>query len=412
MPLTLLYTLFDNRTPWPGLKRLSVTTIAAKLITLVALTAVGSEVQAADWGYDDGDKPAGSLAPAKSKASTVKSTASPAKSTASPIKPPGSIGTNSNNSDSHSNVDRGVRDDRDDPEDGVNLDDQDNAKQPPVKALKNAHTSAQAPVLDDSRCWLEIFALCASSSTDDDRKEILQLATLSSDQKNRLKAVIDKKLQNAESKARYSGISSVWKELRGKITAELDTKESYRLLFRALIRRAMPGIVATSKDFSEQLQDLLGPVRIADVGPPPLTEDALNAYADMTCFLYQKRKPNRSVDGDENRQVFVAVVKERFAQAPNQAAKAAMTNFDLTWACFRCRFMDVSESEREKLSLLMASQDSKNSAQLKAELISPTILKIFSLGPWSEKMTGQKATGPKLTGDKVNAEKMDVKKEI
>ncbi len=262
-----------------------------------------------------------------------------------------------------------------------------------LKNAQNAETSDKTdvatleapPVLDDSRCWLEIFALCASSATDDDRKEILQLGTISSDQKNHLKAIIAKKLENPESKARYEGIAAQWKLLRPKITAELDTKESYRLLFRALIRHAMPTIVATNKEFSEYLQDLLGPVRIADSGPPPLTEDAVSAYADMTCFLFKKRKPDRSVDGDDNRQVFVAVIKERFTQAPNAAAKAAMTNFDLTWACFRCRFMEVSESEREKLSQLMASQDSKNSAQLKAELLSPSILKLFAIGPWSEK---------------------------
>ncbi|CAN5388788.1 hypothetical protein BH11CYA1_BH11CYA1_22100 [soil metagenome] len=267
----------------------------------------------------------------------------------------------------------------------------------PLKKAQVAPSEAKVKViLDERRCWLELFALCASSANEDDRKEVLDIATLSLDQKNRLTKFIDAKLAVPQSS--FVGIVPIWTKLRPKILEEMDIKESYRLLFRALLRHYLSKSHETTSEI-EMLQDLLGAVRIADSGPPILTEDAVNAYADMTCYLYQKRKPDRSVDGDDNRQTFALVVKDRFTRAPNLAAKTAMTNFDLTWACFRCRFLDVSTEQQEKLSALMASGDSKSSAQLKAELVSPTMLKIFALGPWSEKakeLKEEKATAGKL----------------
>lgn len=267
--------------------------------------------------------------------------------------------------------------------------------------LKKPQVEASGPIvtLDDSRCWLELFALCASSSNEDDRKEVLELATLSLEQKNRLGKLVESKLKAPNNS--WVGVAAIWKPLRPRILKEMDVKESYRLLFRALIRHQLSKVQESSADI-ELLQDLLGAVRIADPGPPVLTEDAVNAYSDMTCFLYQKRKPDRSVDGDDNRQTFALVIKDRFVRAPNLAAKTAMTNFDLTWACFRCRFLDVSDDQQEKLSALMASGDSKSSAQLKAELVSPTMLKIFALGPWSEK-------AKELKEERAKAEKLEIK---
>lgn len=270
--------------------------------------------------------------------------------------------------------------------------------------LKKAQIEPSEPLvtLDDTRCWLEIFALCASSHIDDDRKEVLNLSTLSTDQKNRLTKLIASKL--AAPVNSFAGVAPLWKALRPRILQELDVKESYRLLFRALIRHYLSKNKETSADL-ELLQDLLGAVRIVDLGPPVLTEDAVNAYSDMTCFLYQKRKPDRSVDGDDNRQTFALVIKDRFVRAPNLAAKTAMTNFDLTWACFRCRFLDVNTEQQEKLSALMASGDSKSSAQLKAELVSPTMLKLFALGPWSEKAKEVK----EVKAEQAKAEKLEIK---
>jgi len=257
----------------------------------------------------------------------------------------------------------------------------------PIKQLTPGPKASNfVQAIDDKRSWMEIFALCASSNVDDDRKETLGLATLSTEQKDSLAKLLDTKLASVPSG--YTGIGEFWRQTRPRILQELDVKESYRLLFRALIRHALSRkntSLTKNAAESELLQTLLGASRIADPGPPALTEEAINAYADMTCFLFQKRKPDKSVDGDENRKIFADVIKDKFVRAPNPAAKAAMTNFDLTWACFRCRFMDVGVEEREKLSALMASSDGKSSAQLKQELVSPTMTKLFAMGPWGEK---------------------------
>jgi hypothetical protein len=362
MPLTPLYTYFSQIAAYSRPNRIALKPLP--LLFLLTFSTIASEALAQDWGYEDKPSPSKSTLPPQA----------PVKQAQTPVK--GKTGTGT------------------------------------PAALKKAQVTPGEPTvtLDDPRCWLEIFALCASSASDDDRKEVLDVATLSLDQKNRLAKLVAGKLATANNN--YAGIAPVWATLRPKILQEMDVKESYRLLFRALIRHYLSKNKVSSSDADgdakvnfELLQDLLGAVRIADPGPPILTEDAVNAYSDMTCFLYQKRKPDRSVDGDDNRQTFALVVKDRFVRAPNLAAKTAMTNFDLTWACFRCRFLDVGAEQQEKLSALMASGDSKSSAQLKAELVSPTMLKIFALGPWSEKAKEI----PVLKEEQAKAEKLQIK---
>lgn len=249
-----------------------------------------------------------------------------------------------------------------------------------TRAGDTSSTPAARRPLTEKQCWLELFAVCASSPVDDDRKDLEKLATLAADQQKELGAFIDKRSDSLA----YKTLLPVWKELRPRIFSELDYKDSYRLLFRALLRHAL-GDAKTSLSASEKemFQNLLGPARISEMGPPTLTEDAINAYADMTCFLFQKRKPDRSIDGEENRQVFADVIKQRYMQAPDLRAKQAMCNFDLTWACFRCRYLALNENGQARLSKLMAGGDGKG--ELKAELTNPEMLKIFAMGPWSEK---------------------------
>ena len=90
-----------------------------------------------------------------------------------------------------------------------------------------------------------------------------------------------------------------------------------------------------------------------------------------------------------------------------------MCNFDLTWAAFRCRYLDSTKVDKEKMiaSISMgpdavspdakADADSpvknggktaalKNGAQAKVKgtasspLVTGRLLKIFALGPWSD----------------------------
>lgn len=257
------------------------------------------------------------------------------------------------------------------------------------EATSKPKSTAEPPALKHESlscqdCWMELFAVCASSPVDDDRKDLENLAILAADQKKELRDF----LQKRQDLPQYAALEPIWKGLRGKVLTELDYKDSYRLLFRALLRHALGDPRSNlSKTEKEMFQMLLGPARISEMGPPVLTEDAINAYADMTCFLFQKRKPDRSIDGEENRQVFADVIKQRYQQAPNLQAKQAMCNFDLTWACFRCRYLALDEAGQARLSKLMASGEGKG--ELKAELTNPQTLKIFALGPWSEKSAAQ-----------------------
>jgi hypothetical protein len=258
--------------------------------------------------------------------------------------------------------------------------------------------------VDDLKSWMEIFALAASSASEDDRNQILTLGTLPQDTRKKLEKMTFEKLE--ENVAEYAGISSIWRPLSQKITEDIDYKESYRLLFRSLLRHAVGRIEPTAPE-AEAIQEILGPARIAEMGPPILTEDAINAYSDMTCFLYQKRHPDHTVEGDDNRQLFAEVVRQRYNDAPNLEAKKAMCNFDVTWASFRCRYLDSTAADREKLlasigedksgtvatvsdrgtnatTTKVAPASARSKTQSSAALVSPKLLKIFALGPWAE----------------------------
>jgi hypothetical protein len=272
----------------------------------------------------------------------------------------------------------------------------------PAKAPGPEEIAARKKV-EELKSWMEVFALAASSSTEDDRNQILTLGTLPADTRKKLEKMTFEKLD--QNLPEYLGITAVWKPLSQKIAEDIDYKESYRLLFRSLLRHAVSRIEATAPE-AEAIQELLGPARIAEMGPPILTEDAINAYSDMTCFLYQKRHPDHTVEGDDNRQLFAEVIRQKYTDAPNPAAKKAMCNFDVTWASFRCRYLDANAAEKDKLITTIsgekgdtgaASQSGANSQssaktvstaktkkQATAALMSPKLLKIFALGPWAE----------------------------
>lgn len=271
--------------------------------------------------------------------------------------------------------------------------------------------------LNDLQSWLEIFALVHSSPQEDDRTMLPELATLSNDQQKELTEFIQSKLND---QGHYKGIAPLWALVRAKVSSNVDYKFAYRALFRALIRHwllqterasqfdghsavALPMSIDDDKkpkvsskpepiklDKVEELfAELIGSSRIIEEGPPPLTEDAVLAYTDMTCFLYAKTHPDKTVDQDDNREIFANVVKDKFNNAPTAKAKLAMSNFDLTWASFRCRYLEVNESERLRMIKTIAAP-SGNAAVDKATLFSDVILQLFAKGPWGESLSLQK----------------------
>ncbi|HNB17737.1 MAG TPA: hypothetical protein PLC15_20295 [Candidatus Obscuribacter sp.] len=289
----------------------------------------------------------------------------------------------------------------------------------PVPLKPQPKTAGTVKALSDLDSWLEIFALIASSPEDDDRNAVRKLETLSPELKENLSRFIKSKL-DAKVPV-YQGISPLWQEIRAKVDHSIDYKESYRMLFRALTRHwllktdkaasfdgktatalaltmedsqknatppAKPQAPAPKLDAtgeSEELfTELIGPSRIAEPGNPPLTDDAIKAYSDMTCFLYAKKHPDKSVDQDDNRLIFAGVVRDKFINAPSAQAKLAMSNFDLTWASFRCRYLDSSPAEKERMSITVSAPVKASSGDSTASLTNQTILNLFSKGPWAE----------------------------
>lgn len=373
----------------------------AKALFLAPLTAIFTagfafaNVKAADssdWGYEDVPGQPGSVAAPKSNQARAANTPpAKSKSSGSEVKQPPPP----------------------------------TAPQSPAKPASEGQKPAPAKILqafpvknlNDLQSWLEIFALVHASPQEDDRTMIPELATLSSAQQKELTEFIQSKLTGQN---HYTGVAPLWASVRSKVSSNVDYKFAYRALFRALIRhwllqterasqfdghsavalpmsidddkkpKAATGVQPIKLDKVEELfAELIGPSRVIEEGPPPLTEDAVLAYTDMTCFLYAKTHPDKTVDQDDNREIFANVVKDKFNNAPTAKAKLAMSNFDLTWASFRCRYLEVNDAERLRMIKTIAAP-SGNAAADKATLFSEVILQLFAKGPWGESLSLQK----------------------
>ncbi|MBS2006454.1 MAG: hypothetical protein JST01_05410 [Cyanobacteria bacterium SZAS TMP-1] len=326
---------------------------------------------AADWGYDD---------PAETPAAPSRSPGTGAPRAKGPVKP-AARGAATRRNPAAQTESTAAR------SEAPATDETSLSPEKPVPPTP-AELAARNKVVD-LKSWMEIYALAASSATEDDRSQILNLKILAEDTRKKLEKFTFEKIE--QNVPEYIGIGPTWIPISKKISEDLDYKESYRLLFRALLRHAVDRLEPTAVQ-AELIQELLGPTRIAEVGPPVLTEEAINAYNDMTCFIYAKRHPEHSVEGDDNRQMFAEVIRQRYNDAPNIEAKRAMCKFDLTWATFRCRYLDASPADKDRLLLSMdpdkakvpTPNRAKKPAQPALALTSPKLLKLFGMGPWAE----------------------------
>jgi len=370
---------------------------------LLALSALilSQPVAAADWGYDDmgdsGPEPSSVVAPrvnsgAKSRIRTTAKSPTP-RASAAGARPGTTKGATVGSGTTADETSLSPQDHLPDQEKDLDRPAQPIKAAPPTAAELNARNRVV-----DLKSWMEIYALAASSAKDDDRHQILNLKVLNEDTRKKLEQFTFEKIE--QNVPEYIGIGPLWIPLSKKISEDMDYKESYRLLFRALLRHAVDRLEPTAVQ-AELINELLGPTRIAEIGPPVLTEEAIDAYNDMTCFLYSKRHPDHTVEGEDNRRMFAEVIREKYNTAPNAEAKKAMCKFDLTWAAFRCRYLDASTADKDKLLISMedkssAAGRSQAAAQTRAgaangakkqsvlALTSPKLLKLFSLGPWAE----------------------------
>lgn len=178
-----------------------------------------------------------------------------------------------------------------------------------------------------------------------------------------------------------TGILEFWPRVESATAASTDQKDNYKSLLRSLLRFQGRKASAAGSQDSELISAVLGPTRIAAPGSPPLTEEAVEAYADMACFLYEQSHPGKTVNALDNRMVFASVIRSKFIEAPTAKDRDAMANFDLSWAKFKILWTGADERGRQ---MLLAAWTHKNGTAGGAKTTDPTVEAVLHNGPWSE----------------------------
>jgi hypothetical protein len=213
---------------------------------------------------------------------------------------------------------------------------------------------------------------------------------LSSTQRNEFSVVL-KKLLNGPEAAGFKSLGSFWPAL-SRLMEDVDHRSNYRVLFRALL-----SMRADSKniraDERMMLAEALGPKRIAEPGPPPLTEDAINAYTDMAVFLYEHNHEGKTVDADDNRELYEMIVRDKFQNAPSERDKAAMNDFPLSWAKFRILYTDASESEKLLLATRIASEQGTRGLNIRNAMLE----EVLSCPVWKQYVISTNVSAKELS---------------
>jgi hypothetical protein len=205
--------------------------------------------------------------------------------------------------------------------------------------------------------------------------ELAAMHSLSPDQKQDLKAFLPAAQKDGPGNG-WDKLSAFMSQVQERVEQDSKEAEDFGQLFRALLR-----LTCSSNSLPKPqitiIENILGPARLAVEGTPSLSEEAVNSYADMACFMYEKKNPGKTVDADDNRLVFAHVIKDKFNDAPSEKDKRAMANFALTWYKFKVSY-DVASKEEK--ALLVQSLDERKSLAKN----SPNSLtaKIFANGPW------------------------------
>lgn len=191
-------------------------------------------------------------------------------------------------------------------------------------------------------------------------------------------ALVDKSSPKAEA------VLTFWPKLRAYLEKNPDQQENYCSLIYSLLRiRTRPGAStasgATDAAETELIGELLGPVRIAVQGTPPLTEDAVDAYADMACFLYEQKNPGKTISSNENRALFANVITQKYKDAPTAADKAAMCNFPIGWAKFKVLWAGADQETRKVLLSKLTASGVANTAQGPSDPMLAQVLKTWPL---------------------------------
>jgi hypothetical protein len=346
--------------------------ISASLATILMLGPTSA--LAADWGYDDSKKPT------ELKASPAKSlsgkTASPgASQTAAPQK-----GTSQKSGNPFSRTPAPQTEEAPATATASPLPATPAASHPASHTPSHPQGKTPAHATAATKSKPAVSAGKATPAIEDwiELYELVSKEQITADQKARYKEALEHKLTTPRG-IEVSQISEFWPEVRGRIKSNDDQKAAFAAFFRSLLRFVLKSKNVTEDD-STILNELLGPERIAVPGDPPLTEDSVDAYGDMACFLYEQAHPGKSVDAIDNRTVFASVIARKYTEAPTDKDKRAMSNFSLTWSKFKVMWLSANESDRKQLYEQVAMGKPPN-----ADIKDPLITTIFAHGPWHSK---------------------------
>lgn len=356
------------------------------------LASMPGAALAADWGYDDSKQPAELKAsPARSLTSPARTSNAPSKSSSSPTKSaspkagnpfartPAPKATPSPVEEQQESVEGASAGSpgslvpmQATPAGSLNAKPtvRSGAAKPPTKAAPKGNAAASAARAKSTASpgkssgavedWIELF-------------ELVSKEQITAEQKARYREALAHKMTTPRG-SEVSQITAFWPEVRGRIKNSEDEKTAFASLFRALLRFVLKSKNVTEDD-STVLNELLGPERISVPGDPPLTEDSVDAYGDMACFMYEQSHPGKSVDAIDNRTVFASVVARKYSEAPTEKDKRAMSNFSLSWAKFKVVWLAADAADRKQLYEQIAMGKPPEGKD-------PLIRAIFENGPW------------------------------
>jgi hypothetical protein len=249
----------------------------------------------------------------------------------------------------------------------------------PVQPAAMAPAAVSEHVDQDKQasvCWQQLFQVAARHP-------------LSYEQQKKFEDyMLEKAKLGGKHQIEVRSILKFWPRLVAEMRQNPDLEAGYVSLFHALLRmrEAMPAekleVSGEINSDSDLITELLGVQRTAVPGDPPLTEEAINAYADLTCFIYEQRHPGKTVDADDNRALLARVVADKFREAPTANDRKAMAHFDLSWAKFRILW-DSADAPTRKIMLDKLDKSGAGSTLALAK--NPVLEQVLLAWPWSAK---------------------------
>lgn len=334
-----------------ALCRTAFSALSKSAITITLLVSGGNQTlraQSNDWGYDDGKTVRPQSGP------NIPSAKSAADKNAQ-VKPPTHVHPgvpSSNPARAHVNAGQ--------PEQ-INLDAARRAKEKSESILIKANGDKEQQVIHS---WLQLYALMSPDK-------------LTEDQLKRFSERVAKCV-NGKDRVHFEAILTFWPLVQKEIKREPEQGNNFRDLFRALSRVEMrTGEINPAE--AVVLSEVLGPQRIAVPGDPALYEDAVEAYADMACFMYAENHPGKTIDALDNRTIFASVIYRKFKEAPSLSDKLAMANFALKWSKFKILYADANEVEKAKLVQRISGMAS---AVPKMDISNAALDAVLTKGPW------------------------------